>query len=140
MELRNYTNKLLNYLLPWRHNMTATTKTATLARTPNYSDVQVATMIERYTSEPTRATVDAIAREFNKNSRSIIAKLVREGVYQAAPRVTKTGAPVVRKAEYVRRIETIVGVSMPSLSKASKSDLESLVAGLDIAVSALDLA
>ena len=45
--------------------MTANTKTATVARNPNYSDVQVATMIERYTSEPTRATVDAIAHEFN---------------------------------------------------------------------------
>jgi len=120
--------------------MTATTKSAPVARTPNYSDVQVATMIERYSAEPTRATVDAIARDFNKNSRSIIAKLVREGVYQAAPRVAKTATPVVRKSDYVSRIETIVGVSMPSLSKASKSDLESLVSGLDTAVSALDLA
>lgn len=130
MELRNYTNKLLNYLLPWRHNMTATTKTATAARTPNYSDVQVATMIERYTSEPTRATVDAIAQDFNKNSRSIIAKLVREGVYQAAPRVTKTGAPVVRKAAIIANINANLGLAenaLASLEKTSKADLEALL-------------
>ena len=110
--------------------MTATTKTATVARTLNYSDVQVATMIERYTSEPTRATVDAIAHEFNKNSRSIIAKLVREGVYQAAPRVTKTGAPVVRKATIIADINANLGLAdnaLASLEKTSKVDLEALL-------------
>ena len=117
--------------------MTATTKTATLARTPNYSDVQVATMIERYTSEPTRATVDAIAREFNKNSRSIIAKLVREGVYQAAPRVTKTGAPVVRKAAIIADITTELGLdnnSLASLEKTSKADLQKLLEAINLRV------
>ena len=110
--------------------MTANTKTATAARNPNYSDVQVATMIERYTSEPTRATVDAIAQDFNKNSRSIIAKLVREGVYQAAPRVTKTGAPVVRKAAIIANINANLGLAenaLASLEKTSKADLEALL-------------
>ena len=103
------------------------TTATTAARTPNYSDIQVATMIECYTSEPTRATVDALASKFNKNSRSIIAKLVREGVYQAAPRVTKTGAPVVRKAYIVSQIQNAVGQELPSLEKASKADLQLLL-------------
>ena len=110
--------------------MTATTKTATVARTPNYSDSAVTTMVAEYTATPTRITVDALARQFNKNPRSIIAKLVREGVYKAVPRVTKTGAPVVRKAALVATIEGRLGVSCSSLEKASKSDLENIVNAL----------
>ena len=138
MESRNYTNKLLNYLLPWRRNMSTTTQAS--VRVPNYTDAMVNSMVSTYTANPTNDTVVALAAELGKNKRSIIAKLVREGVYQAAPRLTKTGAPVIRKSDYVSRIETIIGISMPSLEKASKSDLKNLVAGLDVAVSALDLA
>ena len=116
------------------------TTTQASVRVPNYTDAMVNSMVSTYTANPTNDTVVALAAELGKNKRSIIAKLVREGVYQAAPRLTKTGAPVVRKSDYVSRIETIIGISMPSLEKASKSDLKNLVAGLDVAVSALDLA
>jgi len=127
MKLRNYTNKLLNYLLPWRHTMTTTT---TAIRIPNYTDAMVATMVADYTQNPTRATVDAIALSLNKNPRSVIAKLVREGVYKATPRVTKTGAPVIRKSQIVANIMSALGTTtaLPSLEKASKADLEQLLA------------
>jgi hypothetical protein len=62
-----------------------------------------------------------------KNKRSIIAKLVREGVYKAQPRVTKAGAPIVRKAELVAQIEAHFGIEMPTLVKASKVDLQRMV-------------
>ncbi len=117
--------------------MTATTKSAPVARTPNYSDIQVATMIECYTTEPTRATVDALARKFNKNSRSIIAKLVREGVYQTPVRVTKTGAPVVRKAAIIANINANLGLAdsdLASLEKTSKADLEALLTAITLRV------
>ena len=112
--------------------MTATTKTATVARTPNYSDSAVTTMIAEYSATPTRDTVNTLARQFNKNPRSIIAKLVREGVYKASVRVTKTGAPVVRKSALVAAIEGRLGVSCASFEKASKSDLERVVNALSI--------
>ena len=125
MELRNYTNKLLNYLLPWRHTMTTAT---TAARTPNYTDAMVASMIADYTADPSLDTVATIARSMNKARRSVIAKLVREGVYKATPRVTKTGAPVIRKSSIVASICSEVGLtSLPSLDKASKADLETLL-------------
>lgn len=108
------------------------TTSTTAARTPNYSDSAVATMIAEYSAEPTRTTVDALARQFHKNPRSIIAKLVREGVYKAVPRVTKTGTPVVRKAALVAMIEGRLGVSCSSFEKASKSDLENVVNALSI--------
>ena len=67
-----------------------------VTRTPNYTDEMVDAMVAEYTSNPTKDTVASLAREFNKSTRSIVAKLVREGVYKAQPRTTKTGAPVVQ--------------------------------------------
>ena len=96
----------------------------------NYSDEVVAQMTEQYVANPTRETVDALAQEFGKSVRSIIAKLSREGVYVAQPKVTKTGEPVVRKAELVAIIESNFGIAVPSLVKASKADLQRLIDSL----------
>lgn len=96
-------------------------------RTPNYTDAQVNTMVADYSEAPTKLTVERLARELHKTPRSIIAKLVREGVYQAQPRVTKTGAPIIRKSELVAQIQDNLGVQVPTLEKASKADLERLV-------------
>ena len=93
----------------------------------NYSDEIVAKMTEQYVANPTRETVDALAQEFGKTVRSVIAKLSREGVYVAQPKVTKTGEPVVRKQELVAMLEAHFSVAMPSLVKASKADLQRLI-------------
>ena len=92
----------------------------------NYTQEMTDTLVQAYVASPTRAVVDQYAELFDKSSRSIIAKLVREGVYQAQERVTKTGEPVVRKQDLVEKIEAITGIDLPSLSKASKSDLVEL--------------
>ena len=98
-----------------------------VAETTNYTDEMVEQMVSRYTADPTRATVDALAEEFGKSVRSIIAKLSREGVYVAQQRTTKTGEPVVRKADLVAMLEEQFQVELPSLVKASKQDLELLI-------------
>ena len=74
-----------------------------------------------------RETVNALAQELGKNTRSVIAKLSREGVYVAQPRATKSGEPIVRKAELVAQIEAHFGIEMPTLVKASKVDLQRMV-------------
>ena len=101
-----------------------------VTRTPNYTDEMVDVMVAEYTSTPTKDTVAKLASEFNKSTRSIVAKLVREGVYKAQPRTTKTGAPVVRKSEIVAEIQIELGAiaGLPSLEKASKADLQNLLA------------
>ena len=96
-------------------------------RPKNYTDEMVASMTEQYVANPTRETVDSLAQEFGKSVRSIIAKLSREGVYVAQPKVTKTGEPVVRKAELVAQLEAHFEVAIPTLVKASKADLQKLV-------------
>jgi len=104
------------------------TKTNSQAvRVPNYTDAMVARMIATYEANPSLDTVAQLSVDMGKNKRSIIAKLVREGVYKAAPRVTKAGAPIVRKADLVSQIETHFGTTMTSLVKASKSDLQRMV-------------
>lgn len=99
-------------------------------RPKNYTDEMVAQMTEAYTANPTRETVDALAKQLGKSVRSIIAKLSREGVYVAQPKVTKTGEPVVRKAELVSVVEAHFGIALPTLVKASKADLQRLVDNL----------
>jgi len=101
-----------------------------VTRTPNYTEEMVNAMVADYQDNPTKDTVAKLASEFNKSTRSIVAKLVREGVYVATPRVTKTGTPVVRKAEIVAEIQTELGAQggFPTLEKASKADLQNLLA------------
>ena len=98
-----------------------------VVRAKNYTDEMVAHMTEAYVANPSRETVEALASEFGKTVRSIIAKLSREGVYVAQPKVTKTGEPVVRKSELVAQIEDHFEIEVPTLVKASKTDLQTLI-------------
>jgi len=96
----------------------------------NYTDELVETIVSVYEAAPERATVDALAEKFGKTPRSIIAKLSTLGIYKAPARVTKTGAPVVKKEALVAEINNKLGVELPSLVKANKQDLEALFAAL----------
>ena len=72
-------------------------------------------MVAQYEAAPTKETVVAIAEKLGKNTRSVIAKLSREGVYKAQPRTTKRGEPVVLKQELVNIIQEHFGDEFPSL-------------------------
>ena len=89
----------------------------------NYTDDMVERMEQVYSANPTRATAEELAEEFDKPVRSVIAKLSSMGIYKAQARMTKTGAPIVRKADIVNQIEVALGTEMPTLAKASKIDL-----------------
>jgi hypothetical protein len=89
----------------------------------NYTSEMVIRMIEQYTENPTLSTVEALANEFGRPVKSIIAKLSREGVYRKQPRLTKTGEPPVRKEMLVFMIEERLGFPVESFHKASKIDL-----------------
>tara|TARA_Y100000592_G_C5366880_1_gene266498 strand:+ start:453 stop:860 length:408 start_codon:yes stop_codon:yes gene_type:complete len=95
--------------------------------TANYTEQQTKDMVAQYEAAPTKETVVAIAEKLGKNTRSVIAKLSREGVYKAQPRTTKRGEPVVLKQELVNKIQEHFGDEFPSLVKASKVDLQKLI-------------
>ena len=64
----------------------------------NYTEEQVQYMVDEYTAQPNRETVDKLAEKLNKSIKSIIGKLSREGVYQKAIYRTKT---VLYQEEYL---------------------------------------
>lgn len=68
--------------------------------------------------------------------RSVIAKVISEKIeYERKPeRVTKRGEPVVRKAEIVSAIEAALEVAVPSLTKVSKTDLQTLAEAVNAEV------
>ena len=105
-----------------------------MAVAKNYTEEMVVSMTEQYNANPTRETVDSLAKEFGKTTRSIIAKLSREGIYKAQPRTTKTGEPVISKAQYVSAINSHFEVEMPTLVKAGKQDLAKLAEVLELTV------
>jgi len=117
--------------MKWNLLTIFTSKGDKMATVKNYSEKDVSMMIETYTASPTRDTVDMLAEKLGKNTRSIIAKLSREGVYVAQPRVTKTGEPVVLKSEFVNRIHSALGIEIPSIVKATKTDLQRLADHLE---------
>ena len=57
----------------------------------NYTEAQVGMMIQQYTENPTRETVESLADELDKSVKSIIGKLSREGVYKKTEFLTNTG-------------------------------------------------
>jgi hypothetical protein len=102
-----------------------------MADSVNYTAEMVSSMTDQYEAEPTMATVEALASQFSKPKRSIISKLSNLGIYVPASKgKTKSGAPVVRKDELVEQIQDALGtnLSLPSLGKATKSDLLTLLA------------
>ena len=76
----------------------------------------------------TYAEAVAFAEAHGLKPRSVIAKIKSMKLaYECKPaRVTKQGEPVVLKATFVATIEAAVGVALPSLTKASKEDLQKL--------------
>jgi len=88
----------------------------------NYTIDQVDSIVSQYTDGE---SIDAIAESVGKTTRSVIAKLSREGVYIAKVKKTATGVTLT-KAHLVESIEASTGLSLETLVKASKVDLEAL--------------
>jgi hypothetical protein len=97
---------------------------ATSTKAVNYTTEQTASAIAQYA---TGATIDAIATALGKSTRSVIAKLSREGVYKAKEYKTKTGGAVIAKETFVELIATALNVDaekLGGLEKANKATLE----------------
>ena len=98
----------------------------------NYTDEMVATLVSGYTTKEgtNKEFVTEIAKELGRSTKSIVAKLVSLNLYVTEAKVTKTGLPVVSKGVLVGQIEDHFGFSLPSLVKATKVDLQTLVDNL----------
>ena len=101
--------------------MTEATKT-------NYTAEQTAALVSGYQAGE---TVENLATQLGKTTRSVVAKLSREGVYQAKSKTS--GVARVKKSELVAQIAAKVGASeevLESLEKATHEALELLASRL----------
>lgn len=83
--------------------------------------------------EVKESVIDAFAQSFGKNTKSIVAKLSRMGVYKAKEYTTKTGVKPEKKDATATAIGAILGLSEPdtdSLAKANKKALQAIFAAL----------
>ena len=103
---------------------------ATTAKAVNYTPEQVTKMVTEYQSGN---TVESIAESLGKTVRSVVAKLSREGVYQAKTYTTKTGGSVVKKdmvADAIGAVLRLTEAETESLTKANKTALSKIFAAL----------
>ena len=104
----------------------------------NYTEEQVQYMVDQYTAEPNRNTVDKLAEKLNKSIKSIIGKLSREGVYQKAIYRTKTGELPMTNGEIIVKVAYLLNADydrLAGLEKSPKQDLKylyELVSGVNI--------
>lgn len=94
--------------------------------TTNYTTEQVSYMIDKYDESPTRETVEILSQELGKSTKSIIGKLSREGVYQKAIYVSKTGEIPITKKELVVSISTALDGDLDKLEGLEKSPKQEL--------------
>lgn len=96
----------------------------------NYSEKETAYIIEEYSKNPTRETVDLLAEKLNKTPKSVIGKLSREGVYRRNVYKTKAGENPITKEELVQLIAESMDLEIQAvagLEKAPKAVLKRLL-------------
>lgn len=105
---------------------------------------------ENYSAEMTEALrvayetnkdTDALAKQFGKTSRSIIAKLSRMQVYVKPEYKTKTGETPISKEEIVADMATLLNVDvevLESLEKANKTALQIVFDALNLQATLLE--
>lgn len=106
------------------------------AKVVNYTPEMVARMTAEYTVKPGKETVEALAKEFGKSTKQIVAKLVNLKIYKkVTPEKgkTKTGEKVETKDTTADAIGKVLGLVEPdveSLTKANKRALQAIFAAL----------
>ena len=104
---------------------------ATTTKNVNYTTELTAQLLALYAEGQ---TVEIMANKLGKTTRSIVAKLSREGVYKAKAYVTKSGADVTAKGELAERICKKANLPMDmadSISKANKQALVGILSALN---------
>ena len=95
----------------------------------NYTEAQTQYIMEAYTTEPSMKTVERLAEELGKSTKSIIGKLSREGVYERAVYKNKSGISPITKAEICINIAENLGIEIEvlvGLEKSPKGTLQAL--------------
>lgn len=103
------------------------------AKAVNFTAEDVATLKGEYTATPTKATVEKLAADLGRSTRSIVAKLVNLGVYKKAEKPEAGKTDGVKKADLVGEIAKELGENpelFDSLEAATKPTLTKILAAL----------
>jgi hypothetical protein len=100
----------------------------------NYTVEQTAHLVEAYTASPTSETVAALATELGKTAKSVIAKLVKEGVYRS--KAKEAGKREMLKSEMVAEIAKLTGKTDEQLESLEKATGPALMVVLNALKSA----
>ena len=93
----------------------------TAVKVVNYTAEQTAEIVTRFNAGE---TTEALATAFGKSTRSIVAKLSREGVYKAK---SKAKAEVrIKKDALVAKIAEFIGADQEKLDSLEKATAEAL--------------
>lgn len=95
---------------------------------PNYTEAQESAIRAAAAEAPLNAErCAALATEFGKTARSVIAKAIRMNVpYARKEPTTKDGQPIEKKGDLVAEIAAVVGGNLDGLEKAPKPALVAL--------------
>jgi hypothetical protein len=107
-----------------KENIMADAKT----KTANYTDAMVAQMLDMY-EQLGNEGMDTIAETIGRPVRSVRSKLVREGVYVAAPvkaKAKRDEGPT--KKELLNTLEALVPFEVEGLMGATKAAIADLIA------------
>lgn len=91
-------------------------------KNPNYTPEQTLEIVNLYVNEG--ATPEAIAQQFSKTARSIIAKLSREGVYKSKEKAS--GERRRPKADMITDLEFAFNLAAGSLQSLEKASWEAV--------------
>ena len=95
-----------------------------MAKNVNYTAELTATIIEDYQNG---VTVDDIAASIEKSVRSVRSKLVREGVYIAAPKTTTRKADEPTKKELLIQLEAVAPFAVGGFMGATKEAINEML-------------
>ena len=96
-------------------------------------DYMVTAYVNTISDSARKAVVSMLANELGKSTKSVIAKLSREGVYVKAAKATKSGKVIVKKEAMVNDIAMLLDLDfedVKSLGKATKASLEIVLAAV----------
>lgn len=88
-----------------------------------YTKKEIDQMVDLYTTNPCIEVVNKLSVLLNRPRKSIISKLVKEGVYVTRGYRSKTGATPITKLQLVRSIEVMLDTRLPDLDKTPKATL-----------------
>lgn len=94
-------------------------------KAPNYTAAATAKIIADYQAG---VPVEQIADAINKSVRSVRSKLVREGVYVAAPKAKARKNDEPTKKELLNELEQVAPFEVTGLMGATKASIMDLIA------------